>query len=366
MYLLKDVIEILEEIAPPNLAESWDNVGVMLGSKNQKVNKVLCALDINEAVVQEAICSAADCIVTHHPLFFKPLYCIDFDTPKGQWIKTLICHNIAVYAMHTNFDIAAGGINDFLCECIGIKQTQVLQVTHVEPLVKLVVYVPETHYEAVRRVMIDYNTYQIGHYGGCSFTGKGEGTFMPLKGSNPFIGNEGLLEKVHERKIECVVCKQDIPSILSAVKKVHPYEEVAYDTYLVNHLTRSFGIGRYGQLKETMAFSDFIQYIKEVFGLSYIRVTASKVQKVKRVAVCSGSGSAYIKRASQVADVYITADIKFHEAQEAHALGLCVVDVGHYLSENKAMGYLATQIGSRLKGLSIMSSTVDAEMIQIK
>lgn len=366
MYLLKHIIEILEEIAPVKLKESWDNVGLLLGSYQHNVQNVLCALDINDEVIDEAINSGAQCIITHHPFIFKPLYKIDLDTSQGRWIKKLIMHNIAVYTMHTNYDIAKGGINDIICDALNIKNTKVLHNAYQDEVCKVAVYVPDTHYECIRQVIVEQDLGQIGDYKGCTFTVQGEGTFVPLQGSNPYLGTQNQLEKVQERKIEFIAYASQIKQIQEIIKKHHPYEEVAFDIYTLNHTPKIYGIGRYGELEEEIDIEEFIAELKKVFNVFNLRTTTILCDKVKRVAVCSGSGASFIKTASKVADFYITADVKFHEAQQAQTLGLTVVDVGHYASENIAMSYLASYLKNKFADLHVMSSTVNAEVFHIK
>ncbi|MDF2594570.1 MAG: NGG1p interacting factor 3 protein [Clostridia bacterium] len=366
MYLLNDIIKTLESIAPPELAEKWDNVGLMIGSRNQPIKKVLCALDINEEVIEEAIQNNVECIITHHPLFFKPIHQIDFETPKGRLIKRLICSHISVYAMHTNYDSVHGGINDILCHEIGIGNTKVLHPTYTESRYKIAVYVPEGSWESVRQALIECGVCSIGNYKGCTFMTQGEGTFIPLEGSNPYLGETGRLEYVKERKIECIVNEKDIESALEAIRQVHPYEEPAFDIYRLENLSQVSGFGRYGDLQQELSIEAFIIKLKKIFGLSYVRVTPFKDKTVKRIAVCSGSGAEFIKRASHVAEVYVTGDLKFHEAQEACALGLTVIDIGHYASEHIAMKFLAGEMNNRLKDLEIRYSLVDGEAIRIQ
>ncbi len=366
MYLLNDIIKELEKVAPPRLAESWDNIGLIIGSRQQKVSRILCALDINEEVVEEAKHHKADCIITHHPLIFKPLSKIDYDTPKGKIIKQLITHNISVYTMHTNYDVVKGGINDILCDKLGIKEPEVLHISKEEQFYKAAVYVPEKSYENVRNAIINEDICDIGNYKGCTFTAEGEGTFIPMTGSNPYIGTHGKLEKAAERKIEFIASSANINKILGAVKKVHPYEEPAIDVLALNNMQSYDGIGRYGQLACEVTMEQFIVTLKEVFNIPYLRMTDSEVAWVKHVAVCSGSGAGYIKRASEIADVYVTSDIKFHEAQEAKDLGLCVIDIGHYASENLSVEYIVSKLSGLFKDLWVSSSKVNGEAIHIK
>lgn len=367
MPILSELIDTLEKLAPRELAETWDNVGLLLGSKKQQVSKVLCALDLNEEVVEEAINLQVDCIITHHPFLFKPLKQIDLDSTSGKIIARLIKANIAVYAMHTNYDIAEGGLNDYLSIGLGLREIEVLQPTKEEKMCKCQVYVPLTHAEAVREVIIAHNPCQIGAYRGCSFTTSGEGTFMPLETANPYIGTVGDLEKVKECVISFMAEARQVMSIMAAIQEVHPYEEIAYDVFELKNMAKHYGIGRVGVLPEALTLEVFISQVKQFFNIPYVRVTkASKESPIKRVAICSGSGAEYIGIAAKKADVYITGDLKFHEAQMAYDLGMPVIDVGHYVSENKALIPIGQCITSQFGECEVIYSKVDGERLLIK
>ncbi len=367
MPILNEVIAVLEKFAPTELAEAWDSVGLLLGSQGQSVNKVLCALDLNEEVAEEAIQLQADCIVTHHPFLFKPLKQIDLDSKSGRIIAKLIKANIAVYAMHTNYDIAEGGLNDYLSAGLGLEEIKVLQITKEEKLCKCQVYVPVTHAEAVREAIVSYNPCKIGDYAGCTFMASGEGTFMPLETANPYIGTCGNLERVKECVISFMTEAKQVTDIMKHIQKVHPYEEIAYDVFELKNIAKHYGIGRVGVLPEALSLEDFITQVKQFFGVPYVRVTkVKKVPTIKRVAICSGSGAEYISIAAKTADVYITGDLKFHEAQMAYDLGIPVIDVGHYVSENKALIPIGHCITSQFEDCEVVYSKIDGEMLFIK
>lgn len=366
MPKLKEIIKVLEEFAPPYLAESWDNVGLMVGNAKYDVQKVLCALDLNHEVIDEAIDLGVTCIVTHHPFLFKPLRSIDLETIQGQMIEKLIKHQIAVYSMHTNYDIAQGGLNDYLAEQLGLKQIQILNKTYEEKLYKGVIYVPCSHLEEVRDVVIKNMTCDLGKYAGCTFTNEGEGTFIPLEGSKPYLGGIGCVEKVNENQLSFIGTYQEVIRIIEAAKKVHPYEEVAADMYLLENMKKVHGIGRYGELEEALSLEAFIAKIKQFFNLEHVRVTDLKERIIKRVAICSGAGSEYIKCAAKVADVYLTGDLKFHEGQMAKSLGITVIDVGHYASEQVALIPIGNCIHNAFPTCEIYYSKVNGETLFIK
>lgn len=366
MPKLKEIIGVLETLAPCHLAESWDNVGLMVGSKEEEIQKVLCALDVNEAVVDEAIREGAKCIVSHHPFFFAPLKKLNLDDAKGRMIKKLIQNDIAVYSMHTNYDIAKGGLNDYLCQLLKLENVKVLQETGCRLFCKVVIYVPTTHLEVVREEIIKINHCTIGDYKGCTFSGQGEGSFVPLEGSNPFIGELGVVEKVVESKIEFMAYKDEVNDLIEKIKVVHPYEEMAYDVYDLVHLSEPFGLGRVGSYAQPINFEELIKQIKQVFHVSYVRITEECSKPIQSVAICSGSGSDFIKAAALQADVYITGDMQFHKGQMAKEMGIPVIDVGHYASENIAMRHICEYLKENLKTLEVGLSSVNGETLIVK
>ena len=317
MPRLKDVMQCLEMLAPQHLAEGWDNIGLMVGHKGQEVKKVLCALDVNEAVIDEAIKEGAQCIVSHHPFLYAPIKSLDLDTPKGKLIEKLIMHQIAVYSMHTNYDIAPGGLNDYLCGLLGLKNVTILAPTGKRTFCKVCVYVPISHIEIVREKIIAINKCTIGNYKGCTFSSHGEGTFVPLDGSNPFIGKKDQVEKVAEQKIEFMEYKDEVATLMAQIKAVHPYEEVAYDVYDLQNISEPIGLGRIGEYSEPIVFNEFLNRVKQVFKVQYVRLTQEVRHPITKVAICSGSGSEFMKKAAGKADIYITGDMQFHKGQAA-------------------------------------------------
>ena len=367
MPKLKEVMVVLEKLAPLYLAEKWDNVGLMVGDSEAEVNKVLCALDVNEAVVEEAIQSNVDCIISHHPFIFKPMKQLDFSSSQGRTIKQLITHNIAVYSMHTNYDIAWGGLNDYLAEGLKLQDLKVLSTTYEESFCKVVVYVPVSHVDAVRKVIIEENDATIGQYKGCTFATAGEGSFMPLEGSNPYIGQTSELSLVEEKTISFMVPKSNVKKLIEAIKKVHPYEEMAYDVFQLENVKKTYGLGRYGKLKEAMPLGELLDQIKAYFGIEHLRVsTKDSAQMINTVAICSGAGEEFIGKASQVAQVYITGDCKFHPGQMAQSLGIVLVDVGHYVSESCGLVPIGKQIKGAFSQCEVIYSKVNGETLFIR
>lgn len=330
---LSRVVEIIEDLAPQSLAREWDKVGLQVGSYHQQVDSVLVTLDVNRQVLEEAVAADVDLIISHHPFIFTELAAINFDSPQGQLIKKAVQNEIAIYAMHSNYDIAPGGLNDLLADKLEVENTQVLQITSEQQLKKLVVFVPEEAVEEVRSALVAAGAGWIGNYSHCTFQQSGQGTFKPLAGTDPYLGTQGEVSEVAEKRIETIVPEGKLASVLEAVLEAHPYEEVAYDVYPLDNQGEVVGIGRIGRI-EARSLEEYSRLVKKKLSLKTVKVVGKLDQKVEKVALCSGSGADFIKpAAAKGADLLITGDLKFHEAQAAEAEGLAVIDAGHYGTE---------------------------------
>lgn len=329
-----DIIKIIDDFAPQTLAEEWDNSGWQLGDPRAKVDKVLLTLDVNAQLLEEAVQEGVQLIISHHPLFFKGFKNIRLDRPEGRLIAGLIKNDIAVYAAHTNLDSAAEGVNHVLAEKLGITEVKTLNPGVPEKLYKLVVFVPVSHIDQVRDAAAGAGAGWIGNYSDCTFQVQGTGTFRPLAGTNPFIGRQGELEKVEEIRLETVVPERLKNNVLTAILKAHPYEEVAYDLYTLANPVSAPGLGRIGKLNTGTSLGELAGRVKSVLNINTVRVGGPTEQPVHKVAVCGGAGASLWKQAlSKGADVYITGDIKYHEAQDMLAAGLNFIDAGHFSTE---------------------------------
>lgn len=336
------VMDALEKLAPKHLAENWDNVGLLIGSPSQEIHKIMTALDVNEAVVDQAIADGVDMIVSHHPVIFKEIHAIRTDLPTGRLLERLIRAGIAVFAAHTNLDIAVDGVNDLLARKLQLSRIFPLTINVTEKLVKLVVYVPSTHSEAVFNAISQAGAGHIGNYSHCTFQSAGTGTFLPLTGTHPFIGKQGTLESVSEIRLETILPEKISDRVIKAVLRVHPYEEVAYDIYPLLNQGKGFGLGRIGELTEAVSLHDFALQVKKALKISFVRVTGTEDQTIKKVAVCGGSGAELIHKAKFAgADVLVTGDVKYHEAQNARDIGIAVIDAGHFGTERPVVSFLA-------------------------
>lgn len=334
MVTMKDIAGAIERHAPLSLQESWDNCGLQVGSMSGAVSRVLTALDVTAEVVAEAIEKQVQCIVSHHPMIFKGLKSINLGTMQGKMIGDLLQHGIHVYSAHTNLDVARGGLNDEVANRLGLQSIKGLVETCRESAYKVAVYVPASHSEAVRQAMGDAGAGHIGEYSHCSFSVIGEGRFLPLEGTNPYIGRVGTVETVQEDRVETVVPKKLLGKVLSAMEQVHPYEEIAYDVVALEHIYEVQHIGRIGRVREPLSLEATKILLQRVFPHSQLRWGGAKVEHIERIALCTGSGAEFIKAAAkQKADLYITGDVKYHDMQLAKELGILVVDAGHYGTE---------------------------------
>lgn len=329
---IAEIIQCLEAIAPPALQEDYDNSGLLLGNPQDEVSKALLCLDSTEAVVDEAIAQGCDIIIAHHPLIFKGIKRLNGNNYVEKTLIKAIRHGIALYACHTNLDnVHHMGVNSMIAERLGLRQTRVLRPMQ-HSLVKLVVYVPHAHTEAVLTAAFAAGAGSIGKYDECSFILEGSGTFRPGVGTNPFIGEHGQRHTESEARVEWIVPRYNLSAVMQAIRQAHPYEEVAYDVYAVAQENKNLGSGLVGELETALSPEGFLSLLKERMELTQVRFTQNGGSAIKKVAVCGGSGSFLIKDARAAADAYVTADVKYHEFFDAEdRLLLC--DIGHYESE---------------------------------
>lgn len=330
----QNIIQIVEEFAPKYLAYNDDKIGLQLGTLNKEIKKVMLTLDVLENVVDEAIEKGVDLIISHHAIMYKPLKTLRTDLPQGKLLEKLIKNDISVYVAHTNLDAAENGVNDTLAALLNLNKVEILEPTYSQRLKKLVVFVPETHQKVVLDALAANGAGWIGNYSHCSFNLEGIGTFMPRKGTNPYIGEENKLEQVKEVRIETIVPEGLQNKIIRAMLNVHPYEEVAYDIYPLEFQGKQYGIGRIGKLGNSMTLLEFSNYVKEKLHIDGIRVTGDFSKEIKKVAVVGGDGNSFVMKAAfKGADVLVTGDIYYHVAHEAMAENLAIIDAGHHIEK---------------------------------
>jgi dinuclear metal center YbgI/SA1388 family protein len=324
-----EIIQLFEQFSPKGLAMEGDKIGLQVGRLNKKVERVMIALDVLEEVIDEAIANNVQLIIAHHPPIYRSLKNVITDTVQGRMIEKLLKHDIAVYAAHTNLDVAIGGVNDLLAKALGLEQAEVLVPTYEKKLNKIVVFVPKSDAEQVIDALGNAGAGHIGNYSHCSFSTNGSGRFLPGENTNPTIGTKGKLETVDEVRIETIVPELLLKKVVTSMIKAHPYEEVAYDVYPVYNQGEVLGLGRIGKVNE-MTLAEFAERVKTVLDVKTVRVVGDLNSKVKKVAVLGGDGNKYFTHAKfKGADVYVTGDIYYHTAHDAMMEGLNMIDPGH-------------------------------------
>lgn len=354
---IKNIIELLENLASPSYQESYDNAGLITGDLSWQCTGVLCTLDATEKVILEAKEKGSNLIVAHHPVIFGGLKKITGKSYVERAIIAAIKNDIAIYAIHTNLDNLITGVNGRMADKLDLKKRKVLQYRQ-HSLMKLVVFVPVNDAEKVREAIFIAGGGKIGQYSECSFNAKGTGTFKPGAGTNPYIGEVGKREITDEEKIEVIFPVYLKDKLVSAMTKAHPYEEVAYDLIgLINDFNEA-GSGLIGELPEEMNGTSFLQFIKKQFDLQVIRHTPLLEKKVKKVALCGGAGSFLIKNAlSAQADFYITSDVKYHEFFDAENR-MVIADIGHWESEQFTIDLLYDFLHSKITTFAVRKSEI--------
>jgi len=329
---LADLTSYLESLAPLAYQEDYDNAGLIVGEPGQEINQALISLDCTEAVVDEAIATGCQVIISHHPIVFRGLKKFNGKTYVERVVEKAIRHNIALYAIHTNLDNVITGVNAKICETLGLKNCHILLPKH-NLLKKLVTYVPDSHAERVRNALFEAGAGHIGNYSECSFNAQGTGTFKGNEETDPFVGEPGKRHAENETRIETIYSATLESKVLMALVLAHPYEEVAYDLYTLSNPNQQVGSGIAGELDTPMDESEFLALVKEKMNAQIIRHTAFTGRGVKKVAVCGGAGGFLLKHAIAAgADIFITADYKYHDFFDADGK-IMIADIGHFESE---------------------------------
>jgi dinuclear metal center YbgI/SA1388 family protein len=356
MAKVAEVIQLMGEFAPTSLAEDWDNVGLQVGDQNTEVKNVLLALDLREGLVQEAIAKDCNLIITHHPLIFKGIKTVTESSYTGRLIRDLIKNEIAVFSAHTNLDISSNGLNDFLIKKLPVKNIEVLSSTTSKNYYKLVTFIPESELKTVKNALYEAGAGKYNNYSHSGFFQAGKGNFKPLAESEPYMGIKNKINEVAEVRFETIVASNKLAQVKKALLKNHPYEEPAWDLFELKNLSIIEGLGRIAVLTEEYKFSELLPLIKESFQLPVLKYSGQLEQKIKKIALCSGSGADFIQTAAyQGADLYLTGDVKFHQAQLAEELNLNLVDFGHYDSEKHVADLLVRELSRRATRSSFAS-----------
>jgi len=332
MPKIKDITYLLQKVAPLSYQESYDNSGLQTGNPDEEVTGVLLTLDCTPAVIEEAINHKCNLIIAHHPVIFKPLKKLTGSNDVERVIITAIQHQIAIYSCHTNLDNVLPGVNARIADKLGLINKKILSPKS-NDLIKLVTFAPLENTTAVLSALYAAGAGQIGDYKNCSFRTAGMGSFTPSIHAKPYIGEANKPEIVKECRMEVIFPENLKAQVVTALLSAHPYEEVAYDLYRLENTNQEVGAGMLGELPKAMPANEFISYLKEKMELNLVRHTNILAKPIRRIAVCGGAGSFLIKDAmKQQADVFITADLKYHDFFSAEDK-IILADIGHYESE---------------------------------
>lgn len=339
---LGDLIALLERRYPPQTAEPWDAVGLVAGDPEAPVRKVLFAVDPVGEVVDEALEWGADLLITHHPLFLKPVHAVAATTYKGLLVHRLVRGDCALYAAHTNADAARDGVADALAQALGLIDTRPLVAAAESPLDKFVVFVPQPHTDAVTVALAAAGAGEAGDYAQCSWLSSGTGRFTPQAGARPAVGRVGEPTSVAEDRLEMVAPRRRRAQIVAALRAAHPYEEPAFDVLELASSPGSTGLGRVGRVPETTTLGEFAQVVARTLPRTAqgVRVAGDLTASIETVAVLGGSGDSLFDdvRASG-ADVYVTSDLRHHPASELRERAVFeqgrpyLIDTAHFASE---------------------------------
>ncbi len=355
---LKDITNFLEDYAPLSLQESYDNSGLLIGLPEAEINKAIITLDITNEVIDEAIDSKCELVIAHHPLIFKGLKSLTGKNYVEKLVVKAIKNDIAIYAIHTNLDNIQDGVNSILAEKLGLKNTSIL-VSSNNGFKKLVTFCPVKHAEKVREAMFNAGAGHIGNYDSCSYNLIGEGSFRGLEGADPFVGIKGEIHFEKEIRIETIVPDFKIGKVIQAMKTAHPYEEVAYDVYPLDNKNTAIGAGMIGELATEMQAKDFLLHLKKILNCKVIRFNSLIDRKIKKVAICGGSGSFLIESAFRSgADIFVTGDVKYHDFFD-HQGKMIIADAGHYETEQFTKELLHAILKENFPNFALLiSSTV--------
>jgi dinuclear metal center YbgI/SA1388 family protein len=331
--IIKDIIDYLEELAPLSYSLEWDNCGLQIGNKFNKVKNIGIALTTTTEIIEKAIEKNCNFLITHHPLIFKPLKNIDTSDFIGKIIKTSLKNDITIYTMHTNFDSSEQGLNYEIAKKIGLDNISILSVTREIEMLKLVTFVPEDYTISVINSVSEEGAGRIGKLSHCSYITAGIATFIEDKDKKD---NIEIPNKETEDKLEIIVPSDKLNKVLKKLKKAHPYEdnEIVYDIYKLDNHKKEVGIGVIGDFYTPFKFEEILNLVKDTLNLNKFTYIGEKDKLIKRVAICTGSGGSLLKEVKKKgADLYITGDIKYHTAIDAKEMNLCIIDAGHYYTE---------------------------------
>ena len=359
---IKDIVQAMEQWAPSAYQEEYDNAGLLVGDISKELTKVLITLDCTEDVVMEATRTGSNLIVAHHPIIFRGIKRLTGSNHVQRTVIKAIKNDVAIYASHTNLDSIDTGVNKKICDLIGLKNCRVLSPKE-KALQKMTVFIPKKNVDEVMKALFDAGAGKIGNYDECSFNIDGNGQFRPNNNANPHIGSTNKREYVNETRVEFIYPKYLSSKIVDTLKSAHPYEEPAYFMSALENRFEQVGSGMIGQLSNPMDATDFIAHLKEKMNLTTLKASPLISEKVRKIAVCGGSGSFLLKKAiARGAEVFITSDFKYHEYFEAEGK-ITILDIGHYESEVFTKALIGDHLQNIFPNIAINFSKINTNPI---
>jgi len=363
---LHEVLDVLESVASLSHAEPWDNVGLIVGDRSQNVSRVMLTIDYTSAVAIEAREARCELVIAYHPPIFEAIKKL---TAGGSHdlVFDAIRRGVAIYSPHTALDIAEGGTNDVLADLLEMRDRRPLKFNAGKAtLCKLVTFVPADAVERVSAALFDVGAGHIGKYSSCSFRSDGTGTFLGEEGTNPTVGEPGKMTRTPETRIETIIAIDLIEAAVAALKKSHPYEEPAFDLGHLHAMPQGLGIGRIGQIPEGATAEMLINKLKRDLEIDHVLVAGDIDRPVRRAAICAGSCGELLNEAiRERVDLYVTGELRHHDALKAVQAGVTVLAVLHSNSERIVLKSLKTKLEKQLSALQVFLSKSDRDPFRI-
>lgn len=360
---LARVIDAMEKIAPTRNAESWDNVGLLAGDPAQEVSKVLLTIDYTDDVAREREQLGCELVIAYHPTLFHAVKRF----VAGHLVFEAVRRGVAIYSPHTALDVAEGGTNDVLCDVLGVARRSPLKLAETKAAhYKLVTFVPEEALEKVSRALFEAGAGSIGKYSSCSFQNAGTGTFFGAEGTNPTVGRSGKLERAAEIRIETVVPIRSVSAVIEALRASHPYEEPAFDLNQLAAAPEGVGIGRAGEFEAPVDRGELFRRIKHGLELEHLLIAGPTEGAVSHVAVCAGACGELLDDAIRSgAGLYLTGEMRHHDAIKAARAGLTAVCTLHSNSERATLKRVKQRLEALVPELECRLSRTDRDPFSI-
>lgn len=358
MMQVNDLVNAMEQIAPTRFAETWDNVGLLAGDPNREIRRIFLTIDYTQEVAAEGRQWGCQAVVAYHPPIFQPLKRLS----AGGVVFDAIERGVAIYSPHTALDVADGGTNDLLADVLGLEGRLPLRPMEAKAgHCKLVTFVPREQVGPVSEAMFSAGAGRIGNYTHCSFQSDGVGTFWGQEGANPTVGSAGQLERVDEVRLEAVVPVDGIRPVIEALRRSHPYEEPAFDLVQLAAVPADRGQGRIGTIKP-MTRRQIIERIKHELGLSQVLVAGPVEGTITRAAACAGSCGDLLQDAlRQKAELYLTGEMRHHDALAAAQAGMTVICTLHSNSERAVLRRVQRRLQEMLAGVEVECAQSDRD-----